>query len=228
MGVGGIQFCCTGVRIQSIRRLIVAGFVLVRISTLWSQHGTGEQTHQCAKVVPNLGDVGVEANGAGVGIKRVSILVDLVVQDSDGTPECRIAPVTVDCLLVSLVCLGKLLLRHVTATKQIPALGVLVVCARCQSLCGEIGETLTRADRLFKVLDRLLLATVGVALLVVEPAELLQDFGMFGVTLKYTSVGVLSALELDDVRQASNRRRRILHLSAARARVQSGTRYPPH
>ena len=205
MGVGGIQFCCTGVRIQSISRLIVAGFVLVRISTLWSQDGTREQTHQCAKVVPNLGDVGVEANGSGIRIKRVSVLVDLVVQDSDGAPECRIASVTVDCLLVGLVCFWELLLCHVTSAEQIPALSVLVVCARCQSLSKEAGGPLTRADRLLKVLNSLLLATVRAALLMMEPAELLQDFGVLGVALKYTSVSVLSALKLDNVRQASIR-----------------------
>ena len=178
----------------------------MRISILWSQDGTREQTHQCAKVVPNLGDVGVEANGSGVRIKRVSVLVDLVVQDSDGAPECRIASVTVDCLLVGLISFGKFLLCHVTATKQIPALGVLIVCGMCQTLSSEVGNGLTRADRLFKVLNRLLLAAVRVALLVMEPAKLLQDFGMLRVALKYTSVSVLGALKLNDVRGVSNRR----------------------
>ncbi len=115
MGVRGVQLCCSGIGVQSIRSLVIAGFILVRISTLRSHNDIKEETHQCAKVVPHLGDVGVEADGPGVCIKRVSILVDLVVQDSDGTPECRITPVTVDCLLVGLISLGKLLLCHVAA-----------------------------------------------------------------------------------------------------------------
>ena len=79
--------------------------------------GIEEQTYQSAKVVPNLRDVGVEANGSGVCVEGVAILVDLVVQDAYGAPECGIASVTVDCLLVGLVSLWEFLLCHVAAPK---------------------------------------------------------------------------------------------------------------
>ena len=73
-----------------------------------------KQTYQGAKIVPDLGDVWVQANSPGVCIKCVAVLVDLVIKYADRTPECRIAPVSVDCLLIGFVRLGVLLLRHVT------------------------------------------------------------------------------------------------------------------
>jgi hypothetical protein len=125
VGVGRVQFCRTGVGIKSIGGLVVARLVLGGISTFMCNER--QQTYQCAKVVPDLRDVGVEPNGTGISIECVPVLVDLVVQDTDGAPECGIAAVTVDCLLVGFVRLWELLLCHVTAAKQIPALGILVV-----------------------------------------------------------------------------------------------------
>lgn len=66
--------------------------------------------YQSAKVVPDLGNVWVEAYRAGVRIECVSVLVNLVIQDSNGAPESRVPAITVDSLLVCLVCLGVLLL----------------------------------------------------------------------------------------------------------------------
>ena len=74
-----------------------------------------KQTYQGTKIVPDLGDVGIQANSSGVRIKCVTVLVDLVIKHADRTPECRIAPVSVDCLLIGFVRLGVLLLRHVTS-----------------------------------------------------------------------------------------------------------------
>lgn len=67
-------------------------------------------SYQSAKVVPNFRDVWIEANGAGVGIERIAVLVDLVIKDSDGAPKRRVAPISVDGLLVSLICFRILLL----------------------------------------------------------------------------------------------------------------------
>lgn len=74
-----------------------------------------KQTYQGTKIVPDLGDVWVQANSPGVCIKCVAVLVDLVIKYADRTPECRIAPVSVDCLLIGFVRLGVLLLRHITS-----------------------------------------------------------------------------------------------------------------
>ena len=85
------------------------------------------EAYQCSEIVPNFRNVRVEADGTRVRIECVTVLVDLVVQDSDGAPECWIASVTIDSLLVCLVRLGILLLRHVAASEKIPALGVIVI-----------------------------------------------------------------------------------------------------
>lgn len=127
VGVCRIQFGRAGVGIKRISSLIVAGLILVWVSTSRSLYKTEEQTHQCAKVVPDLRDIGIQANGSGICIEGVTILVDLVVQDSDGAPECRISSIAVDSLLVGLVSLWELLLCHVAASEQVPALSVLVV-----------------------------------------------------------------------------------------------------
>ena len=48
--------------------------------------------------------------------------------------------------------------------------------------------TLTRVDRFLEVLDRLLLAIEAGALLVMEPAQLLQDFGVVGIALEHARI----------------------------------------
>lgn len=72
--------------------------------------GTKQQTYKCAEVIPDFGDVWVQPDGTGVCIKRISVLIDLVVEDSDGTPEGRVAAITIDRLLVGFICLRVLLL----------------------------------------------------------------------------------------------------------------------
>ena len=89
------------------------------------------RTHQCTEVVPNLGDIRIEADGARICIKRITILVYLVVKDTDRAPEGGIASIPVDCLLVGFVSLGELLLGHVTTTQQVPALCIFIVWALC-------------------------------------------------------------------------------------------------
>lgn len=87
-----------------------------------------KQTHQSSEVVPNLRDIGVQADSARVSIERIPVLVDLVVKNTNGAPERRVPAITVDGLLVSLVRLRVLLLRHVTATQQVPTLRITLIC----------------------------------------------------------------------------------------------------
>jgi hypothetical protein len=107
--IGRVKICGASVGVKRIGDLIVARFV------------------QCAQIVPNLGDVGVQTDGTGVGIEGVTVLVDLVVEDTDRAPEGRVATVAIDCLLVGLVCLGVFLHRHVAATKKVPTLCIVVI-----------------------------------------------------------------------------------------------------
>lgn len=83
--------------------------------------------YQSTEIIPDFRDVGVEADGARVGIEGVSVLVDLVVQDTDRAPESGVLAIAVDGLLVGFIRLGVLLLRHVTTAKQVPALCVGVI-----------------------------------------------------------------------------------------------------
>jgi hypothetical protein len=52
-----------------------------------------------------------------------------------------------------------------------------------------ILRSLTRTDRLLQVLNRLLLATEAVALLVMQPAKLLKDLCMLRISVEHTSIG---------------------------------------
>lgn len=68
------------------------------------------RAYQSAEIVPDFGNVGVEADRAGVGVECVSVLVDLVIQDTNRTPKGGVLSITIDSLLVSLVGFGVLLL----------------------------------------------------------------------------------------------------------------------
>lgn len=104
--VARIEFACPRIGIDGIRDLVVAALV------------------ETAQVEPDLGDIRVDSDGAGISVKRVAELVDLEVQDANGTPECRVASVAVDSLLVCFVCLVVLLPCHVSTPEEIPALGI--------------------------------------------------------------------------------------------------------
>lgn len=86
-----------------------------------------EATYQSSKIIPHFRNIGIQADGTGVGIKRVTVLVDLVVEHADRAPECWVPSVAVDSLLISFICLGVLGLRHVAAPKKVPALRIGVV-----------------------------------------------------------------------------------------------------
>lgn len=61
---------------------------------------------------------------------------------------------------------------------------------------GVIESVLTSIDGLFQELDSLLLALEGIALLVVEPSKLLENFSVVWIPLKDTLVSGLSRLKL--------------------------------
>lgn len=55
---------------------------------------------------------------------------------------------------------------------------------------------LTRSNRFLEELDGLLLAREAVALLVVQPAQLLQNLGVVRVSVEHTLVGILGAVKV--------------------------------
>lgn len=85
--------------------------------------------HQSAEVIPDLRDERVQPDGSAICVQGVPVLVDLVVQDTNGAPEGRVATIPIYSLLICFICLGVLLLRHVASAKQVPALSVAVVFA---------------------------------------------------------------------------------------------------
>lgn len=54
----------------------------------------------------------------------------------------------------------------------------------------------TCSNRLLQKLNRFLLAGKTIALLVVQPAQLLQNLGMVGVSVQYTLVCVFGAVKV--------------------------------
>lgn len=99
MYVGRVQIGRPRVGIESIAGLVVTRLV------------------QGTEIIPDLGDVGIQADGARIGVQSISILIDLVVKHANRAPKRGIPPVTVDGLLVGLISLGIFLLRHVTASQ---------------------------------------------------------------------------------------------------------------
>jgi hypothetical protein len=93
--IRGIQFGSALVRIESIVRLVVTRLV------------------QCPEIVPHLRDVRIEPDRTRVCVEGVAILVDLVVQNSDGAPKGRVTAITINGLLIRFVRFWVFLLRHV-------------------------------------------------------------------------------------------------------------------
>jgi hypothetical protein len=124
VNVRGVELGSALISVQGVIDLVVAGLILAR-SVGW--HGECGWTYQGAQVIPDLGDVGIEANGSGIRIERVAVLINLVVENAYGAPEGGVTTIAIDGLLIGFVGFGILLLRHVAATEQIPALCILVV-----------------------------------------------------------------------------------------------------
>ena len=97
------------VGVDGVGHLIVAGFV------------------ERSQVEPDFGEVRVNSNRSRVGVEGVVELIDVVVQDSDRTPECWILSVSVDCLLIRFVRFAEIARRHVRSTKQVPREGIVGV-----------------------------------------------------------------------------------------------------
>lgn len=106
MRITGVELGSACVSVDSIRDLVVATLV------------------QRTQIEPDFGDVGIDSDGTGVGIKGVTELVDVVIENTDAAPEGRVATVAIDSLLVRLVGLLVFLAGHVGTTQQVPALGV--------------------------------------------------------------------------------------------------------
>jgi hypothetical protein len=104
---------------------------------------------------------------------------------------------------------------------------MLLAETRC-TLSPRGWSSLTRCDRFFQILDCLFLASKALALLVVEPAELLQNLCMLWVAIKNATIcsfGIvkLELVSLSDSALASDD----LRLFVAREHDQSGTRCLP-
>lgn len=61
-----------------------------------------------------------------------------------------------------------------------------------------MGVGVVGTDGLLQEFNGFLLALVVVALLVVEPSQLLQDLGMVGIAIENASVSSLRSLKLDE------------------------------
>lgn len=85
------------------------------------------RTYQGSEIIPDFGYIRVETNCSGVRIQGVPILVDLIIKDTYGAPERRVTSISVNSLLICLVCLRVLLLGHVTPAEKIPALRIGIV-----------------------------------------------------------------------------------------------------
>jgi hypothetical protein len=70
----------------------------------------GQETYQSTQVIPDLGNIRVQPNCPRIGVECVTILVDLVIEHTNGAPERGIPAVTVNGLLVGLISLRILLL----------------------------------------------------------------------------------------------------------------------
>jgi hypothetical protein len=108
-GISRVQLSCTGVRVDSIRDLVVATLV------------------KAAKVKPYLRYVRIDADSTRVCIKSVTVLIDLKIENADRAPEGRITTITVNRLLISLVCFVVLLTGHVCPSEEVPTLSVMRV-----------------------------------------------------------------------------------------------------
>lgn len=139
-----VQVRRSRVSIDGIADLVVARFV------------------QRTQIEPDLGDVRIDPNRTGVGVEGVPVLVDVVIEDADGAPECGVAAIPIDGLLVGLIRFLVLLNSHIGSAEKVPALRIAAI-----SLEG-FSQTLDRHVLIHKRGSRL----------VVQPPELLQDFRM--------------------------------------------------
>ena len=103
-GVGGVELRGTGVGVNRVRNLVVAALI------------------RTVEVEPDLRNVRVDADGAGVCVERVAVLVDLEVQNTNRSLEYRVAAIRLHYLLVGVVRLVVLLAGRIGTAEKVPAL----------------------------------------------------------------------------------------------------------
>lgn len=87
------------VSVDGVRHLIVTSFV------------------KCPEIEPDFGEVGMNPNRARVGIESVVKLIDVVVENSDRTPESGVLSISINSLLVSFVSFAEIVRSHVSSTE---------------------------------------------------------------------------------------------------------------
>jgi len=107
-----IKFHSTSISIDSVSNLIVAALV------------------ETTEIKPNFRHIGIDADSTRVGVKRISKLINLEVEDTDRTPESGIAAIPIYSLLISFICLIVLLACHVGTTQKVPTLCVRRILKR--------------------------------------------------------------------------------------------------
>lgn len=104
--VGGVELFCTHIGIHSVLQLLIAALV----------KGT--------KIEPNLRNVRVEPDCAGICIQGVFELANLEVENANGDPKGRITTIAIDGLLISLIRFVVFLGSHICTSEEIPTLSV--------------------------------------------------------------------------------------------------------
>ena len=190
MRVARVQAFGLAIGVEGIGDLIVARFV------------------QGTQVVPDFTDVRIEADSPRVCVESVTVLRDLVVEHTDGTPEGWVAQVTVDGLLERFVGRIEVASDHVHTAEIIPQVGVQRVdFDGLREVLQRHGQVLLERSTGVAVLGLavLILAVLALVVLVlddalvarlclrVQAAQLLQDLGVVGIHLKNLLVRLLGA-----------------------------------
>jgi hypothetical protein len=72
---------------------------------------------EATEIKPDLGDVRVDTDSPRVSVQGIAILINLEIQDANGTPERWVATVSVDSLLICLVRFVVFLACHVCTSQ---------------------------------------------------------------------------------------------------------------
>lgn len=100
------------VSVDSIRHLVVARFV------------------ESTEIEPNFGEVRVDSNRSRVGVESIMELIDIVVENSNRTPESWILAISVNSLLIRFVSFSEVARCHVGSTEEIPRERIIRVYLR--------------------------------------------------------------------------------------------------
>ena len=113
--------------VKCIGRLIITRFILAMVSLYICMCFCFAKSHQSPEIVPDFGDIRVQANCSGIRIEGIPVLVDLIVKHTNGAPEGGITAIPINRLLVSFVRFRVFLLRHVASSEEVPTLSIRVV-----------------------------------------------------------------------------------------------------